>query len=973
MFSALSNALYERTTIIAPRNYSAWDCVTSMYRSRDWYDPSCYRYEIVEELRMRWVNALVLATFIYAVIYYSVVYARKVYLWYYDVGVIGHEFISKYVALLVSLVRQPKMQCNTIRSLFMSCPAVVNYPAGNHTHPNSAKTRNDGASFMDAFTRRIGRRGYFVQQSAADIRKGRVGCRSYHWAKDLNAPQSSFCPQPDDVLCIVDVDMYLDMNYLLTNSFHTVLLNTFQPSVVAKSDGEYSFTFDEENCVTYTVSGGAVYKHPVWNYGIDVLMATSWNWWSCMFTHHIYNVDRRRLDDHHQLVLLTPMKRMKSPLISLGRWLGTPVLDRLKVCVKLEGECFLRLNISTKDGMKRSTGRPGTYLQALVSASDDDALAALARVGKTHELTPATVKTVLKDVDQMTATILTEYHRVKLGATIDYVYPVADSVFKYQHDPPSYQMEKSSLTPFMSPLMLGCYAPDKCKSNDEAAIRGRLLNVKPDPDLVITPKLLQHMDSFLAKLIPDEGIGHPVDFEEVRDKQGKPTQRLILDRAGLVAALTCDSHIQSFQKAEAYEKPTDPRFISTIPGVNKYNYSRYTYAFTHILRATRWYAFGKKPKEIAQRVVEICDNARIVMLTDLSRFDGRVSKILRMLEHMAMLRYFSPRYRAELNELLASQKNQRAITTYGVRYETGESRLSGSPETADFNSLDNAFMAFVALSEDGYDTDFAWRQLGIYGGDDGITPDVDSATYVRACASVGQVLEIDEVKRGETGVKFLAREYGPEVWHGAMDSMCDVKRQLSKLHTTVSLPPNITPMQKLSEKLYSYYLSDANTPIIGDMARVLVEHFKEYVPEKLGTLPGVGYYHSVGCELDQQYPNSDSASGWMMECVKKQLPFFDFEKFDGWLGTLKRLPEVATFLKPPLCDKLEVTHVVKETLVINGNVVTPAVTAIEKPKVPYAQADLEKMAKLPCHQYAKGSCSYGAKCRYSHKSVVPQA
>jgi hypothetical protein len=872
---------------------------------------------------------------------------------------IGARWSSLYISLLMRMVRQPIMHTCTLRSIFMKLPPISNRIAANHTHGMSAKVRNDGSSFMDLFCAAVGLRGYFLQKSAADDRHNRAGCRSFHWAKDLSAKHESFDPQSTDILCIVDVDMYLDMPKLLSNHFQPVLLTTFQPSRVAKSGGEFSFTFSKNSEVRYTVSGGAVYEHHVWNYGTDILVASTRNYG--IWYHHVYNVDRRATDDHHELILLTPIRRLVHPLVSLTSIMGGSELKRLDVVENLSGELFTRLSVQTKDGLFRSIGKPDSTIQAWITAEQDDGLASLARVGKNHELTPATVKTVVKDANQSSATILTEYHRCKLGQTSDIVFPVERSVFNYQYDPTEFDpTAKPSLIPFMTPFILGCYAPTRCVSNDVAAVNGRINSVK-SKDIEMTPTLLRHMQEFVKFLVPEENVGHPVDHTSVWDKQSKPTQRRILDRAGDISSLVVEDPVQTFQKSEAYAKVNDPRIISTIPGVNKYNYSRYVYSFTDVLRDTKWYAFGITPLQVAQTLASICQRASLVVLTDLSRFDGRVSKVLRILEHMAMVRYFDKQYLKELNELMSSQQNQRAYTAFGVKYDTGNTRLSGSPETADFNSMDNAFMAYSALRESGKAPDEAWETLGIYGGDDGVTPDVNPEAYTKVCASVGQVLEIDLVKHGDSGVSFLSREYGPEVWHGATDSMCDVKRQLSKLHTTVSLPANITPFVKLSQKLYSYYLTDRNTPIIGQIASLFVEVFPESVPKQ--QMVELNQYCSM-VEVDQQYPNKDSAVGWMKERVIRNLPDFDFGKLDAWCEVVRSTRMEKHMLTPPLMASLDTPHEVKVPVVVNGQVIEPPQQLRPQVRV-YTSAELEKMAKLPCKQHIEGKC-LRAKCRFKH-------
>jgi hypothetical protein len=873
---------------------------------------------------------------------------------------VGNDFTSWYMALLMRLAKQPSLATCTVRRLFMSCPAVTNRAVQNHTHPESARVRNDASSFMDLFGLILGKRPYFVQMSPSDDRHGRVGCRTFHWAKDVATDYSEYDPEPEDLLTMVDVDMYMDMPEQLANHVHTYCLYSFQPSAVACPAGEYTFTFDQNNNVKYKVSGGAEYVHPLWNYATDVLMAKTCSWWG-LYTYTAYNVDRRQVDGHHQLILLTPIRTFSSFLIPLDAACGGSLLKRLCPVVQVEEQYFTRLTVIKSDGAYTSTGKTDSLNCATVPTAIDDTLAAMARIGKV-DLMPAQVKCAMDNLSQGEATALTEYHRANRGHVCDTVYPVEESIFKYQFAPKDFDPEaRAGLTPFMSPFVLGVYTPDRCKSNDIAAVQGRVLDVKPAEDVLVTPMLLMYMGEFSEFLIPEPHKGHPVDFDTVYDKQPRPAQRNILNNAALQSRVSVTDPIQTFQKAEAYGKISDPRIISTVPGVNKLNYSRYVYAFTTCMRATAWYAFALTPLAVAVRVAAIAINASLLILTDLSRFDGRVSVVLRTLEHICMLRHFAPKYHRELCELQASQKNQRAKTKFGVSYDTGEARASGSAETADFNSLDNAFMAYVTLRTTRVDGHFrspreAWDGLGIYGGDDGITADVCPVNYTRQCAAVGQVLEAEPIKRGDPGVKFLAREYSPYVWQGAVDSICDVTRQLSKFHVTTSLPANVTPMRKLCEKALSFFLSDANTPIIGNICRLVLEKFPDERPAVLGAdgLQGVAYAHSL-VPAAVQYPNSDG--GWMLAAVQRNIPGFDYERFANWIHSVRATGE--GILTPPICLNPDIQHQSTRPVVVNGEVVLPKTAVVPPP----SEVKKERMTPEAYKAYqATQACRNGPKC-----------
>lgn len=167
---------------------------------------------------------------------------------------------------------------STTRGIFGSYVFTKPFPTKrSHSHPLCAAIRTASAADAQSFAGQIGRRPFFLQRSVADERNGRVGSRTYYWAKDVAAEHCDHLPAKEDLAVIVDTDMYMDMPHLLATDPRTYFLSTFQPTVVAHSGPEYDFTFDDKDCVHYRVSGGAVYRHPVWNYGSDVFIARTFS------------------------------------------------------------------------------------------------------------------------------------------------------------------------------------------------------------------------------------------------------------------------------------------------------------------------------------------------------------------------------------------------------------------------------------------------------------------------------------------------------------------------------------------------------------------------------------------------------------------------------------------------------------------------------------------------------------------------
>ncbi len=807
---------------------------------------------------------------------------------------IGNRLVSAYIMRLIKMTKQPLISARATRMRFVSTPTVKTKPQADHTHPVAAALRNAAVNQIDVTCMSMGLVPYYIQKSTNDVKHKRRGCRTFYWSKDLAVEHETFKPHENEVIAMIDVDYYIDMPLMLAHYPRTYMISTFTPSAVSACGGEYSFTFNKDNVVKYSVSGGATYEHQVWNYGSDMLLAVSPTFMSMGYQVTSYNVDRKQLDPHHQLILLSPAKTFWSPVLDLSSYLGGHRLSRLVVS---DGK-FLRLNVQTKDGLSVSTGNIGSYAEATIPMVMDDSIASVARLGK-NDITIAQVKTTLGSSDMASASVLTEYHRSQQPTPTATAYPVDKAMVRYQFDPANYDPDaKPAMTPFMSPLIEPAYVPDKCEANDRQAIQGRVTELHSTCS--VTPFLTNMITEFIQLMVPKELVrtGHPVSLEEVRQRQSRPTQQALLDKADMSVDESDGTPVQSFMKAEPYDAIKDPRVISTINPVLKQNYSSFVYAFSDtIMKPQPWYAFGKTPKEIAERVAHVCSRASQVIKTDLSRFDGRVSRVLRLLEDSLMQRFFAEEYHEQLCELMLGHRDQRAFSRFCIEYFTLLTRLSGGADTADFNSLDNAFMAYVTIRMTKRKGDYpspeqAFLELGVYGGDDGLTADVDVKNYTDVCATMGQVLEAEAVMRHDPGVVFLSRQFSPFVWEGAEDSCCDVPRALKRLPLTTSLPPNITPLQKLLEKVRSLQLTDGQTPIIGDLCNAVIRGSGLNI-----TNTGMTDSWWARFAPSVQWPNEDS--GWMYDHVEKTMPYFDHGVFNYYLKSVER--DASKALTFPLC------------------------------------------------------------------------
>jgi len=543
-----------------------------------------------------------------------------------------------------------------------------------------------------------------------------------------------------------------------------------------------------------------------------------------------------------------------------------------------------------------STAKTGGYLSCTVPVEQDEAIGARSRTMK-HKLELSSVRAVVGN-DKRGVEVLHEFWYASQPAPSNTV-RLLSAVRGYQYVSKPAQLDqdaKDGMVAFMCPIIDGAFVPKQSKSNDEKGIEQRVeIPQRKIKDVVL--------DSFV-KLCIDEWIElkknrlreflWPVSDEVLYEKQSRPTQRVILEKADYEPD---KETLSTFGKREAYGRVNYQRNITTIPGKEKKLYSKYMYAYSDFIKTMPWYAFGKKPCKVADRVAELCRGARCnALITDYSFFDGSINAIFRLKQQMEVLSVFHPSVRPELLECLKKQRSRSARTRFGVTYHTGESRLSGSAETSVQNTDDNAFVSYVAFrrsrdSSGSYLTpEEAWSRLGVAGGDDGLVVDLDKQIMDSTANRLGLTLKCEEVKRGSVGVVFLSRHYGPDVWFGDPSSMCDIKRILSKFHVTVAMPSNITQQKKLFEKAYALSLTDSNTPVVGKLVTKVTALF-----EKSMTYDNSLDIWNGDVPKDVHYPNVNNS--WMYECCKGMLPDFDHSKFNDWIDNAT----TEDILYPPVC------------------------------------------------------------------------
>jgi len=772
--------------------------------------------------------------------------------------------------------------------------------------------------------------------SKSDQRKGFRGTRSWFWAKDTKADNRNDERTTDDIEWICDVDYYIDMPTKLATNVRPYLIYTVVPEAACSSgQDDTSFCFDECGNLTTFVAGGGQYTHPLWNYGYDSLKVVLRSF-GFPYKTVFYSVERKQIGTHRQLIALVPLKQFNGVWAVLANALvwGNE-LKRFNPIVKTaDGSKFVRFNIVRRGKLYTTTARVGSMLCATAPAEADAAIDTIARLGSTKLMLPSAATWLKGNREQ--AAVLTDYYRVKSYENQPFVFPVDQGVRAYNYDVQNFdQDEKPKLQAFMSPLIHGAFAPVQNLEAEKQCILERVERLKKSEPL--PHSFRDRCIKEFAELVTDGCVLSPVSFETIAAKQIGPAQKLSIAKA-IVHGSWIARIVNNFIKSEAYPDVKDPRNITVFNDLVKLDMSHFTLSLSDHCKQFKWYGPGMTPLEIANRVVEVCVDAKFVNISDYHRMDGTITETLRQVDRAVFMKAFK-HHRAELNQLLKHSYNNVGYLPRGTSYNQGTSQGSGNPDTSVAQTLRAAFTAYLAFRNykspegRGFDPKEAFERIGLHLGDDGIDAELPTPNHLWAANRVGLILEANTVARGKRGVNFLARYYSPEVWFGSPNSMCDIKRQLSKFHTTVRLPDNVKATDKLVEKSLSYLATDRNTPVIGQ----LCQQVYLLCPTRPRVLHGIGYWWG---KFDQsaQYPN-DNVDGWMDVEFGHQLPEFDRSLFSRWLAETK---ELSGLLQAPICTPIRNATPTSVDVVVDGTILDATPVKEEAPKPRKARQDVPK-------------------------------
>lgn len=707
------------------------------------------------------------------------------------------------------------------------------FTGSTHPHKYSANTRANGRNYLKTYITEKVSSDYDVHEISGGLFDH--GSWSHHHVSDLKAnTRTDERPIRPHVLVLVDVDYYVDMPAILAkgaeHGLHQVIMYTMTPEdLVYTAKDHFYYILNQE--VHLKIAGGGCYRHQLWYYGEDQLMVRSW------FCDYIYNVEKRKIGNNWSIIVLTYVQKIvhsffREPTATIlrrcgwkqgcfnvmevfdtesevyKRWLCVSRVNDPTIQFKIPVEVVLE--IMSRSEM-RATRTPSTgdveYLLNCAKVPNSKTNAAL--------LTLFMTEGFAYTFDDL------KFKLKKVRNKVTYNKLIKDENQLNPHSEPipdggvglstSGNVTMQVCGP--SPLGLGT-CPTRGYNSERVAIDQRLHNVKNVKE--VPYKYTLHAMEFFKLIFGAKTILSPLTLPEVRDEQTRPSQKAAAARRdGFDTPNFKLGGWSYFQKIEAYADYPVPRPIVDPPTDIKEEYSKYTYPiFRYLSKNCSWFAFGKQPALLARTVHECVRDSATITPTDFSRWDGHHSEFLARLELDVLKNLYPDKDHPYLQRCWDAHYLQRASTSSGVKVDIGWARLTGSPDTALFNTYDNAFVAYCAYRESGCSPGIAYRSLGVYGGDDGINPDMDIKTFMVVCEDLGLKFT-GQTQDSNDSVTFLGRIYtNPKIDSG---SISDVSRCLSKLHLAKL---GTTPEQGLANKIDGYLATDPEVPFFSDYLRL---------------------------------------------------------------------------------------------------------------------------------------------------------
>lgn len=689
---------------------------------------------------------------------------------------------SHIIRCVSHISRHPKGN-KRIRNVFRELQPETPYEETGNPHDHHAQIRASARKFAKELAKARGLNVVRVQKPGDGFR-----------------PPKLTTPKP--LFVLIDSDYYLQ-EWQLTDLLNLgpVLMYTYSLDRLGHNGEQGQFRFSE-GILTASFTGGGVYRHRLWDWSHDQLLLSGAGYSSIRV-----NVDSKSMDDVcRSIVLLTPTQHFPWPAYHAAHTLySAPRLTRLvpDVIVDKTGELIVESLTSGADVsilMNRSVSFQldrDVYLNLVSAAKQSQHLSVSTILRETGDERVYLLKEILKAAAQ-----------TPLNLPVDrpkHFVPIFSNL---------YDENKEGGTIVTKPIISGALFPAASLASDRAGVAGRCEDVrcKEEP---VAQDIADYSAEFRAHLVDHLGDLRPKTIEEILDTcPSKDFQKWV--RADDPYVIPEKLH-KTFMKLEAYPEVKDPRDIKDVPKTLVLHLSKFVHAVVAALKVkVKWYGFGMTTREIARRVMRVCEGKTRVCPTDFSRFDGTQGEFLFSEFVKDLLALFPPDYHKEIKFLFKQLHDKLHVTRYGHVFMVLYSMMSGSADTSCRNTIHNARANYISLRRCGLSPQEAWDRLGLYGGDDGLTSYPDPEIAKKTMLELGLKLKIEELVAPQP-IPFLGRIYFSP-WDRT-NSCHEISRAANKVHMSPHNADNIDPRQMAWRKAVSLWVTDSQTPVLNVWAR----------------------------------------------------------------------------------------------------------------------------------------------------------
>jgi hypothetical protein len=709
---------------------------------------------------------------------------------------------------------------------------------GWHSHADAALTRTCIHDWLDDVVAKSGHLSYTISMSAGDQKTTKRGQRLAYWDVDTRSEYRYDTMGTDDIILFKDSDYHeCDINGYLDG--HNVLIATvlpLKPGGTVGGDITYRFS---GNRFDMSVSGYAKYQHELWDYRTDTAYVHHW------FGSVLYHIDTIRLDELRVITAATPISTIWGP-VGWFAFRSNPIRrlevsrGEFNVITELVGDSILHHVADDNSPFTTTVSQQGlmSLLETERQTQSHKTTATLSLFDTKNRLREETYNSPRPNgtpCDEMTLIHRYYFTWKKLQAVVDVKRGVIELNNFFPADTSPDEAPKPTMTakiPSLFDKMSCALGPSRCRNQDLKTIEYRLEKVR---NTTPTPSYhKKYMREFVDLLVPVRHAAEPWPLGAVLETQAKPSQRAGFEKISGTVEAAIPSRPSAFMKVEASRHAKAARNITPMDASHRTRFAAFAKVVSAIMQKQHWCAVGDHPKSISDRVFAKVAPSLWVLLDDFDKMDGSSGDLSKELLEEIYHAVFSLHYHEEVDQLLAETLNKNITTAEGVHYKSGKSTLSGCLNTTQRSTLPNAYLHFVMFRKMGHRPRDAWAKLGLYCGDDGLTPGGDAKIFNKICREVGFSVTSDVATaipdpENPVRVNFLSRFYN-DAWSGP-ESVCDPGRVLSRAHLVNGNPAMMTDKEyagRMANKAIGQLQMDADTPLVSDYMRAILRAVENF-------------------------------------------------------------------------------------------------------------------------------------------------